>query len=75
MPRRKGYKGHQLAGGTFVVVGFALWVVGVKLKQQAEYDMRPDDSVWMAVLGAGVVAFIIGTVWFLGAKLAAWWSE
>lgn len=66
-------KVHQLIGGILIVAGFVLWIVAVKLKQEQDYNLDYGIGAWWFVQVAGVCSFVIGTVWYLGARLAGWW--
>jgi hypothetical protein len=77
---RSGERGrqklHQLIGGTLVVVGFFGWFLGLYLKRRHFEDTLRDDfgAAGLAVFGVATIAFFVGVVWYLWARLTAWWT-
>lgn len=71
---RQTLKAHQLIAGALVVAGFLAGFVALFLSR----DAAPGDAKLTAARGlmlVAVVVFIAGALWWVVARLMAWWRD
>ena len=67
--RQQNLKAHQLVSGALIVAG-CLFVAGAMF---AGRDGPNTHTRWLAI--TGIAVFLVGTVWWLTARLVAWWQD
>lgn len=74
MNNRQRNKAHQLVSGAMIVAAFLAVALALLIDRYTAPTSLAARSSTTIVIAAGVL-FLVGVVWWIVARLVAWWQD